>query len=379
MKWLNGYMAKWFLVIALLFGVGFLRTYQSYSSVAIPSDETFRAVVIRPPQAKGLYQRLEVKVEENNHVLRVITRARPAFRYGDLLEIKSATASEETGNVSSTTLSFPSLKLVERQRGNPIYQKVYTFREQLLVRIDSVLPEPPASLLAGIVFGIERSLGEDLDRAFREAGLVHIIVASGFNVTIVIGYLAKLLPWLGRKVGFVLIVGGVAVYAVLAGLDPPIVRAAIMGLETLLAVVVGRKKQALLWLLLSATIMLLVSPLLYSSLSFQMSFLATLALVLFQKRIQKYLYFFPKLIREDAATTLAVQIFILPLTWFVFGEVAPASILVNTLTLWTIAYIMPLGMLAAGIAFFNPTLGWLVALPASFMLEYIVWIVKIFT
>lgn len=108
---------KWLLVLLLLFGVGFLHAYLTYSSSDLQGD-TFRGVINKPPRVKGLYQRLEVKVEGGNHVLRVITRARPAFRYGDLLEIQAAPASEETGNVGSGTVSFPSLKLIERQRGN---------------------------------------------------------------------------------------------------------------------------------------------------------------------------------------------------------------------------------------------------------------------
>lgn len=369
---------RWGLLIFLLFGVGFLRTYLLYRSVIGLPRGVFQGVVERPPEIEGLYQRFPVKVIGVSKTVEITASAWPRLRYGDLLEITPRT-DLTAADPRSRSLSFPALKLIARNRGNPVYRRIFLLREKLLSQIGDILPEPLASLLAGIVFGIKHSLGKKLDFAFREAGLVHIVVASGFNVTVVIGYLAKFLPWLGRRLGFILIVIGVLCYSIMAGLDPPILRAAIMGLATLLAVSVGRRKEPLLWLVFTAIIMLLIDPFLYASLSFQMSFLAALALVLFQKRIERLLYFFPRLIREDMATTLAVQIFILPLTWYVFGRVSWGSVLVNGLTLWTIPYIMSLGMVAVSIASFSSTLGWWVALPVRFMLGYLLWIVRIFT
>lgn len=376
-------MFKWWLVFALLFGVAFLRTYLSYRSYWIYPGGIFRALLIKPPQLRGAYQTLEVRPGGLSKTFKVTTRAYPDFRYGDLLEVthKTSEVEPETSEVErrGSNLSFPAIKIIERDRGNLILKHLYQLREQLLVRIDKILPEPHASLLAGIVFGIERDLGKGLNQAFREAGLVHIIVASGFNVTIVIGYLAKFLKVVGRKLGFGLMILGVLIYAAMAGFDPPIVRAIIMGLATLLAVVVGRRKQALLWLFFTAVIMLIWQPLLYQSLSFQLSFAATLAILFFQERLQKWFYFFPKLVRSDVATTLAVQIFILPLIWWQLGQIQPASILVNTLTLWTIEFLMPLGMLASLVAFVNIFAALLIALPAQLMLSYVLWIVAIFT
>lgn len=153
-------------------------------------------------------------------------------------------------------------------------------RANLDLRLQAVVPGSPGSLALGLIDGDDSGLTDDEQDALRTAGLSHITAVSGWNVTVVIATLAFVLAacrvrgWLALSV----VVPVIALYAWIVGFDPPIVRAAVMGSLALVGVAWGRPVHLLTPLSLTGAVMVLWSPEILHSLSFQLSFLSMLGI-----------------------------------------------------------------------------------------------------
>lgn len=236
--------------------------------------------------------------------------------------------------------------------------------------INQVLPEPQAALLNGILFGIRARLPQSLYEALITTGTVHIIALSGQNIVILTRIISEVTLILGRRASSLLTIASVVGFVAFVGVEPTIVRAAIMGSLSLLAVYFGRQNWSLLSLFLAAGLMLLVDPTWITDISFQLSFLATLGIILFSTtKSYKKNGFWAELLREmriNLRTTLAAQIFTTPLIFFYFRRVSLIAPITNVLIAPTIGPIMGGGILLS-------LLGWLY-LPIGKLLGWIIWV-----
>lgn len=246
--------------------------------------------------------------------------------------------------------------------------------------ISQVLPEPQASLLAGILFGVKSNLPVDLYQALIATGTIHIVVLSGQNISILAKILAELTLPLGRKNSLLITFAGLISYVLFIGVEPTLVRAFLMGSMSLIAVYFGRLNWSVLSLVLAAGVMLLVKPEWLADISFQLSFLATLGIILFGPSIlskpKNLLEEISSVVRVNLQTTLAAQLFTIPLILFRFERFSLVSPLTNVLIGWTITPIMVLGMLVSLMGWFFLPLGqlisWLVWVPLSF----VIWMIE---
>ena len=237
--------------------------------------------------------------------------------------------------------------------------------------INSLLPEPHASLLNGIIFGYKAQLSKGLYQALIETGTLHIIALSGMNITILVSLTAKTTLFLGRRFSSLLTIGLIVLFVMLVGMSPTVVRAAIMGSMSLLAIYFGRQYQALLALVLTSLIMLLFDLNLIKSLSFQLSFLATLGLILANRKGERQLKnsSWEKLIysiKENFRLTLVAQLFTLPVILYYFQRISLISPIANLLIEWAVQPIMVLGLTASVLGYF-----WL---PAGFIPAWLSWV-----
>src|SRR3989338_6227148 len=145
-------------------------------------------------------------------------------------------------------------------------------RESIAAFIRSGLPEQQASLLLGIILGIKSGFPPDFYEALRVTGTLHVVVVSGFNISVITNTLAKALIFISLAF--------LTAFVLLVGATPPVVRAALMGSIALIGTVFGRQNDALRALLITVIVMLILQPSWAGELSFQLSFLATLGLIL---------------------------------------------------------------------------------------------------
>ncbi len=219
---------------------------------------------------------------------------------------------------------------------------------------------------------------ESFWKLLRDTGTAHVVVASGTNVTMLASFLIGILTqYFKRRYAVFMSIAGIIVYVILSGFDAPIVRAAIMGIIVMFGQLTGRVTISWSILLYTTIIMLLVKPVWITDLGFILSFTATTSLMLFQKKIDSYLSRIPSLFREGLTTSLAAQVGVAPIIYATFGQFNILSPITNALVLWTVPYIMSLGMIAGIAGIIVPLVGRLILFVIFPMLFYFTKIVTI--
>lgn len=295
--------------------------------------------------------------------LKITAWSYPEYHYGDRIEA--------VGVVKNQELAFPKISVLEGKKSS-LGSFLLGWREKFEAVYKKTLPEPQSSLLAGIVLGSKSNLPQDLYLNFQKTGVLHIVVASGMNVTIIAGTMISfLLLFFSRRLAVILSCLLIWFYVGLAGAEPPIVRAGLMGTLTFLALFLGREAQAFRILGLTGFMMLLFDPKLASDLGFQLSFMATFGIIFFNPLFVTLFKRIPAIIRNDLSQTLGAQIATLPIIILTFGSYSLISPIVNLLIVSTLPFIMRLGLIGLAV----PGVLWL-TYP---LLTYIVKMVEIFS
>lgn len=263
-------------------------------------------------------------------------------------------------------------------RSNSIIEKL---RREFFAAVYSILPEPQASLGLGFLVGLRSALPENFDDQLRVAGLTHIVVASGYNLTILVRLARRMLSRHSKYLAAVSSCGLVLGFLAVTGASPSITRAAVVTLLSLAAWYYGRNIHAVLVIILGAAITAGINPLyIWHDLGWWLSFMAFTGVLLLAPLISKRLYGDrqPSLLIQVGIETLAAQAMATPLIMFIFGDFSLVAPLANIL----IVPLIPLAMMStfiSGIAYLMaPVLaGWL-AIPAEFILSYIVSMTQIF-
>lgn len=248
-------------------------------------------------------------------------------------------------------------------------------RHQFSAVILSVIPEPQASLGLGFLMGIKSQLPDELNEQLKVVGLTHIVVASGYNLTILVRAARRLLAnrskYQATLVAVVLIVGFVGI----TGLSPSMSRAALVTSLSLAAWYYGRVIHPVLLLLFSAAVTAMVNPLfLWGDIGWYLSFLAFGGVMLLAPLLQRQVCGEqqPSQIAQIIIETICAELATLPLILWVFGVFSAVGLAANVL----VAPLVPLAMLTTfvgGIATIAiPGFGSWLALPAHWLLGYMV-------
>lgn len=290
----------------------------------------------------------------------------PEVRYGETVVVE--------GIVSDKNLKNPVLVSVSETKS--VFPKI---RNLFLNFYGRNFPQPDAALISGIVLGAKTSLPKDFWDSLTKTGTAHIVVASGMNVTFVAGFLMSvLILFFKRKVAIPAALAGIWFYTALSGFDAPIVRAAIMGSVAFSAQELGRLVSAYKVLFLTGLMMLIIVPSWLTDIGFILSFVATLSLMLFEKKIEALVKFLPGGFKEGFATSLAAQIGVAPILFVTFGQFNILSPVINALVLWTIPPIMIIGAISGVLGVIFEPLGRVILYLAYPLTRWFVWIITIF-
>lgn len=254
--------------------------------------------------------------------------------------------------------------------------------ESFTLVVNSLLPEPQASLLNGILFGTKASMPKAFYNALVVTGTLHIIALSGVNIAIMITLLGRLTERLGRKISLFATICLIAFFVWLTGASPSVVRAALMGSMSLLAVYFGRQNWGLLSLFLTAGIMLLVDFSLINNLSFQLSFFATLGIILAGGRVKRqkgngFLGQIKYWFIQNLRLTFSAQLFTVPIIIYHFHRISLVAPLTNILIEWVIQPIMVLGLITVVMGYIWLPLGFIFAWGAWVPLTYLITVIEL--
>lgn len=233
-------------------------------------------------------------------------------------------------------------------------------------RLQRVLPEPQASLAIGILLGVKREMPKEFYEQLVKTGTLHVVAASGYNVSVVAGVVIVALSQIvGRQVGLMLGIVSTIGYVLIAGSSASVVRAGVMGTLSLIGIMLGRMREAKWLLWVAAWVMLMVSPELISDIGFQLSIAATVGLLYISPiflKISQNVY-----LVDNLYPTLAATIATAPIIWWHFGRLSLIGVGVNMLILPVVPVVMLLATLTLG----APPLSYLLYIPLWWM-SYII-------
>ena len=328
----------------------------------------------------------------------------PTYHYGDVLKI--------TGKLETppqfedfdyknylarqgiySVIYYPRVEVLDRGQGLKPLQWIYSLRERLSASLARALPEPQGSLAQGILLGLRGNIPDSLYEAFSRTGTAHLLAISGLHISIIIAMLLSfgiLVFGRRRSIYIWLTLALMWLYALLAGMHPPIIRAAIMGSLFLIAEYLGRQRSAIIALAFAAAVMVGIQPHVLWSVSFQLSFLAMAGLILlypyFQAwgrkgvaslfRARERMAAAGSIVTDGFAATLAAIVAVGPLIAYNFGVVSLVALPATFFSLPALPFIIVTAALVAFTGLFAllaaQIFGWL----AWLFLSYLVFIVR---
>jgi competence protein ComEC len=396
----------WFLVISLcclLLVIGIVRTQQfeaqfvdSPLAAEVGQRVTLTGTVVTEPDERANFTQLFVQTETD----RVLVRADRfiVIDYGDVVQITGSLSQPEpfTTDIGRTfdypkylevrkvqyIISFADIAVIDSDQGNVLLAYLYQAKQFFVVTLEDAIGSPQVDLGVGLLLGVKQALGDELEIAFRQTGIIHIVVLSGYNVMLVVGFFWWLSSWvlpLRGRIVFGLI--GITLFALLVGLSATVVRASIMAAILLIGKLLGRTHDVLRALLFAALVMVLINPyILLYDIGFQLSFMATLGLVLVLPQFESTVATNTTQLKlkDLLFATIVTQIFVLPLLMYHIGEVSLVSVVVNMLVLPMVPVAMLLTFIAGLVGTLATTLGTLVGFVAYLPLHYIILIAEWF-
>ena len=319
-------------------------------------------VVRSDPRLSGTIARLDLRVESIDGAaaeggLRLTLPApRRQLRAGDriaaTLEVERPGAFDEFDYAAflrsrgiHAVAAYPQRwTLLERDAEHAIVDALRGVRRWALGNIERALPEPEASLAAGMLLGRQRTMPAALEEDLRRTGTTHLLVVSGQNIALLLGTAVGLLgAVVARRQAALIALALLPGYVVLTGAEPPVVRAAIMAVGIAIAAISGRRTPAWIYLAYAVALMLALRPLLIGDVAFQLSATATAGVLLIapplRDRALARLGAAPGSLAagftEAAAVAVGASLAVLPVQAAAFGTLpllqAPANVVVAPL------------------------------------------------
>jgi competence protein ComEC len=375
-------------------------------------DLLITGTLSEPPDYRDNYTNLRLKVSNVDTgdfdlpvsgLLLVRVSDNQVFHYGDILRLRGKLKTPPENEDFSyrdylaaqhihSYMPTAQVTVLPGKGGNPFSRAMYALKEKSLANIYHLFPDPESSLLAGILLGVDTGLTDQLQQAFKDTGTAHIIAISGFNISIIAGlFVTFFSKFLGPRRGALFAVLGIIFYTILVGADAAVVRAALMGSLALFAKQVGRRQFGLNTLLAVALIMCAWNPLYIWDVGFQLSFFATLGLILYADPFSQFAnriitkYFptstaekFAELFSEFVLLTLAAQITTIPLMAYHFKQISLVSFIANPFVLPVQPAVMIIGGLAVLLSLIWFPLGQITAWVAWPFVVYTIRMVELF-
>ena len=287
------------------------------------------------------------------------------------------------------SMSFAKLEGTKRGSSDDIARDL---RDAFGNELSNAISGPAKDLGMGILAGQKTALPYDISDAFRIAGLTHIVVASGYNLTILTRFARRLFFKISRLATLFGAGGMVFAFACVTGFSPSMTRAALVAGLSLLAWYFGRKFHPAVLLLFVAAITVAINPTyIWGDAGWFMSFFAFVGVIILAPLIKQYFWGTDKIkettktikskvkgfgtnVRQIVIETLSAQVFAAPVIALFMSQFAPYGLLANLLVLPFVPITMLLTFIA-GIAgwlvpFVAPIIGW----SAQKMLDYIIWV-----
>lgn len=271
-------------------------------------------------------------------------------------------------------LYHPIISAIERPSpGDP----VLNLRQWFSARISGLLPETESSLGLSYLLGMKTNLPDTLSANLRTVGLVHIVVASGAHLSILVEIARRLFGKLSRFSGLLFSILFILFFMAVVGFTPSIMRAGLMSIFSLVAWYFGRKIAPLRLILIVAAITLMINPMFLIDLGWLLSFASFAGIMLLSPKLIHFFYGTkpPGFIASTIFTTISATLMTLPIILYYYGMVSLISLLANLLILPTLPYAMG-GTFLVGLFADLPTINHCLAMLTTNLLNFHITIVN---
>lgn len=380
--------------------------YLCFSNIITPKNLPenvkieFVGHIVEEPTLSRDKNQLIIRVEQiSNFKLKMVNGQKilvenspfPTYNYGDKVKVSGIIGKPQNTStfnyqnylkkekIFSVITQDTNVELIKAEDQKDLKYYLYKLRNLFKTKMERMFSEPYSSLASGLIVGAKNDFSPQLKNDMNLTGTTHIVVISGQNMEIISKVFTELTKNISRNITFW---GGsifLFLFAILTGASASVVRAAVLAALFLLARYVGRRKQIIIPLIFTATLMILLNPfILRFDLGFQLSFAAMLGLVFITPILDRYLKSWPKIIRESFSATLGAQMFTMPITLYAFGRVSLLAPITNALILLAVPWAMGASFLVGIIGIVWLPLGWLFGWFAWPLLKYIILIIELF-
>ncbi len=291
------------------------------------------------------------------------------IKRGDTITVRGKLG-EGFGNLSATMYRAEVVAIIRPSPGD-VARRV---RDWFAAGVRHGIPDPQASLGLGYLVGQKSALPEDLEADIKTVGLTHVVVASGYNLTILVVFSRRLFLRVSKY--FATLASGIMImsFMLITGLSPSMTRAGLVAGLGLLVWYYGRKMHPFVLLSFAAAVTVMVQPsYIWGDLGWYLSFLSFIGVIVLAPLVHHYFWGLnndPGTIRGLIVETLSAQIITTPIILMSFGLFSVYALVANILVL----PLVPLAMLCtfiAGIAgLVAPAVSPLIAMPATIILKY---------
>ena len=323
--------------------------------------------IVDEPTMGGNKQKMIVQTKET--IILITTDFENNYKYGDIINFSGKLEKPENFITDQGkefdyinylrkdgifyVISFPKVEIISRGNGNFIQAFLFSVKEKFLEKMNLAIQTPESLLMGGLILGEKASFSAPMRKSFVDTGTIHIIALSGYNVTIVAEWLMKLfaqIPYASKNLGIGIGIFTILLFVLMTGGSSTAIRAGIMAVLALIARATGRNYDVARALILAGVFMILLNPfVLVYDVSFQLSFIATVAVIFFTPKIEKYFLWVTKSfgLRDIISVTCATYIFIMPFILYKMGNLSIVALPANILILPLIPFTMFLGFLTS--------------------------------
>jgi competence protein ComEC len=334
----------------------------------------FKGEIIDEPDIREKNQKLTLEVKAGNEETKILvtTSLDQDFKYGDEVSVKGILEKPENFLTDQGknfdyihylkkdgiyyVMSFVDIKILSYNHGNFIKSLLFSAKEKFIFEMNRAIPAPESLLMGGLILGEKSSFSQALRQSFVNTGTIHIVALSGYNVTIVAEWIMKIFSFLPKNFGIGVGIFSILLFVFMTGASSTAIRAGIMAILALVARATGRNYDVARALIIAGVLMVLLNPfILIYDVSFQLSFLATIAVIFLSPRMEKYFMWIPwHWFRDIVTVTFSAYIFVTPFILYNMGNLSLVALPANIAVLPFIPFIMLLGFITGfvGLIFF---------------------------
>ncbi len=378
---------KFCLILALIAGIllslwrGSVYNFENLKIAQnIKKDVTVRAVILEDPDIKedgNLKIRakvIEISNEQFNGKAFISLKTNQKIRRSDEILVK--------GKISEGFGDF----VISIHRGilmkiTPKSDFIRDMRDSFAEGVRKFIPSPEVDLGLGYLLGQKNSLPEEISKALTITALTHIVVASGYNLTVLVMAAQRVFNKISRKIALFVAILLVLGFVFVVGFTPSMIRAGIVAIFGLILWYFGRKTRAYFLLTFVAAITLIFEPSNLLNLGWQLSFASFFGVLILSPLLQKIFFEKPEKLNSALKLffeTFSAQIITLPLIIFTFGTVSVISIFANMLILPFVPSAMLATFLTGIFAIFSP-IAHFFGFIAELILKYSIFIIGEFS